>query len=83
MLRSLDAYAALNRTTRGSQRVLAQILDVLKLVLLACACVVGSASAAERIAAVRVWPAQDYTRITIESHRPLQHEQAWPQGSCD
>ncbi|MGP1685145.1 MAG: N-acetylmuramoyl-L-alanine amidase, partial [Giesbergeria sp.] len=34
----------------------------------------GSAGAAERIAAVRVWPAQDYTRITIEAERPIRHE---------
>jgi N-acetylmuramoyl-L-alanine amidase len=34
----------------------------------------GSAGAAERIRAVRVWPAQDYTRITIESDQPIRHE---------
>jgi len=34
----------------------------------------GGACAAERIAAVRVWPAQDYTRITIEADRPIRHE---------
>jgi N-acetylmuramoyl-L-alanine amidase len=43
-------------------------------VLLACALAAGSAAAAERISAVRVWPAQDYTRITIEAQRPLRHE---------
>jgi len=45
-----------------------------KLILLACALGAGSAGAADRIAAVRVWPAQDYTRITIEADRPIRHE---------
>ncbi len=56
------------------QRILRQCLGKLKLVLLVFACAAGSAGAVERIAAVRVWPAQDYTRITIESERPLRHE---------
>jgi len=34
----------------------------------------GNASAADRVSAVRVWPAQDYTRITIEADKPIQHE---------
>ena len=42
--------------------------------LLLIAATAGSAGAAERISAVRVWPAQDYTRITIESERPIRHE---------
>ncbi len=54
--------------------MLAQFLGKLQLILFACACAAGSAGAAERIAAMRVWPAQDYTRITIESDRPLRHE---------
>jgi len=45
-----------------------------KLVLLLLAAAAGGACAAERIAAVRVWPAQDYTRITIEADRPIRHE---------
>jgi len=45
-----------------------------KLVVLAFAAAAASAGAADRIAAVRVWPAQDYTRITIEADRPLRHE---------
>ncbi|MFH1044423.1 MAG: N-acetylmuramoyl-L-alanine amidase [Pseudomonadota bacterium] len=34
----------------------------------------GSAGAEDRISAVRIWPAQDYTRITIEAERPIRHE---------
>ena len=45
-----------------------------KLILLACALAASSAGATDRIAAVRVWPAQDYTRITIEADRPIRHE---------
>ena len=29
--------------------------------------------AAESIRAVRMWPAQDYTRVTLESGEPLKH----------
>ncbi len=31
------------------------------------------AVAQERLRSVRIWPAQDYTRLTIESDRPLRH----------
>jgi len=34
----------------------------------------ASAGAADRISAVRIWPAEDYTRITIESDKPIRHE---------
>ncbi len=74
MFRPTGANAALNRPAAGGKRGLARFLGKLELVLLVFACAAGSAGAAERIAAVRVWPAQDYTRITIESERPLQHE---------
>ncbi|MFH1603379.1 MAG: N-acetylmuramoyl-L-alanine amidase [Pseudomonadota bacterium] len=42
--------------------------------LLALALAAGGASAADRVSAVRVWPAQDYTRITIEADKPIRHE---------
>src|SRR5665647_136710 len=45
-----------------------------QLILLAIVTVAGSAGAAERVSAVRVWPAQDYTRITIEAGQPIRHE---------
>jgi N-acetylmuramoyl-L-alanine amidase len=34
---------------------------------------VASARAAEPISAVRIWPAQDYTRLTLESKTPLRY----------
>ena len=48
--------------------------QLVKLLLLASVIVAGSAGAAERVSAVRVWPAKDYTRITIEVGQPIRHE---------
>ena len=36
---------------------------------------IGHAQAADAITAVRVWPAQDYTRITIESRQAIRYKQ--------
>lgn len=36
---------------------------------------IGHAQAADAISAVRVWPAQDYTRITIESRQAIRYKQ--------
>jgi len=73
MFRPTGANAALNGPARSGAPALAQIVSKLILVLL-CAAAAASAAAAERISAVRVWPAQDYTRITIEANRPIRHE---------
>jgi hypothetical protein len=35
---------------------------------------VRAARAAENVAAVRIWPAQDYTRVTLESRTALRHK---------
>jgi N-acetylmuramoyl-L-alanine amidase len=34
---------------------------------------VAAARSAEPVVAVRIWPAQDYTRLTLESRTPLRH----------
>ena len=34
---------------------------------------VAAARAADSVRAVRIWPAQDYTRVTLESKRPIRH----------
>ena len=34
----------------------------------------GAALAAMQVASTRVWPAQDYTRITLESGAPIEHQ---------
>jgi N-acetylmuramoyl-L-alanine amidase len=72
MFKSTGANAALNGPASDGKPGLAQTLS--KLVLLLFALAAGSAWPAERISAVRVWPAQDYTRITIEADRPIRHE---------
>src|SRR5450432_2709290 len=57
---------------RGHRGSLATFL---KFTLLVLALVVAGASiAAERIVSSRVWPAQEYTRVTLESARPIRHQ---------
>jgi N-acetylmuramoyl-L-alanine amidase len=34
----------------------------------------GAALAAEKIVSSRVWPAEEYTRVTLESARPIKHQ---------
>lgn len=70
MFKPTDANAALNHPACIGAPRLAQTFT--KLILLLA--LSGSAAAADRIAALRVWPAQDYTRITIEAERPIRHE---------
>jgi N-acetylmuramoyl-L-alanine amidase len=72
MFKSTGANAALNGPASIGKPALAHSFG--KLILLVSAVAAGSAWAAERISAVRVWPAQDYTRITIEADRPIRHE---------
>ena len=71
MLESIVAIAALNGPACSGKPRLVQIFSTLILLALALS---GSAAAAERISALRVWPAQDYTRITIEAAQPIRHE---------
>ena len=53
---------------------LARFAATLVLTALALFGLVGSAAAGDRVSAVRIWPAQDYTRITIEVDKPVRHE---------
>ena len=46
---------------------------VLAACALLCPAVIPTAAAATPIIAARVWPAQEYTRITFESAQPVQH----------
>ncbi|MEP7067919.1 MAG: AMIN domain-containing protein, partial [Usitatibacter sp.] len=47
----------------------------LKLVVLALVLFAATDSvAAEKILASRVWPAQEYTRVTLESAKPVRHQ---------
>jgi N-acetylmuramoyl-L-alanine amidase len=57
---------------RGNRGALATFL---KFTLLVLALVVASVSfAADKIVSSRVWPAQEYTRVTLESARPIRHQ---------
>src|SRR6185437_9374838 len=60
---------------RASRRALPSfVVGVLKLLLLAAALAVAyPAFSAEMILASRVWPAQEYTRVTLETAHPLRH----------
>jgi hypothetical protein len=65
-----------HRVPRASGIALrAAALDFLKLALVAAAMLLVAVPAfsAERIVASRVWPAQEYTRVTLESARPVKH----------
>ncbi|MBE0626846.1 MAG: N-acetylmuramoyl-L-alanine amidase [Burkholderiales bacterium] len=72
MFKSTDAYAALKSPALGGKPALLRFFRNLILFVLAAAA--GAACAGDRVGAVRVWPAQDYTRITIEAERPIRHE---------
>jgi N-acetylmuramoyl-L-alanine amidase len=51
------------------------IARFLKFLLFALALIAATAPfAAERVLASRVWPAQEYTRVTLESARPVTHQ---------
>ncbi len=69
-----DANAALNHPASGGAPPLSRCFNRLFPVALALLAFAGGSGAADRISAVRVWPAEDYTRITIEADRPIQHE---------
>jgi N-acetylmuramoyl-L-alanine amidase len=72
MSKIIHANTALSRPAYRGKPALAQVFA--SLILLVITTAATSAGAAERIRAVRVWPAQEYTRVTIESKRPIRHE---------
>jgi N-acetylmuramoyl-L-alanine amidase len=74
MYRTIGANAALNCPASGGALPLSRLLNKLTSAALALTIFAGSAAAADRVSAVRIWPAQDYTRITIESDKPIRHE---------
>ena len=71
MFEPMVATAALNGPASSGKPRLAEIFSTLVLLVFAF---IANAGAAERISAIRVWPAQDYTRITIEASQPIRHE---------
>lgn len=49
------------------------MLERLAFLIFGCALLAASAQAAISIDSTRVWPAQDYTRITLESKKPIRY----------
>ena len=47
---------------------------ILCLIVFACIGYAAAAFAEVKIAAARVWPAADYTRVTLESPQPIRHQ---------
>jgi N-acetylmuramoyl-L-alanine amidase len=74
MFTPADANAALIFPAARGEAHFGQCCRKLALLTLALAALVGSAAAADRISAVRIWPAQEYTRVTIEADKPIRHE---------
>jgi N-acetylmuramoyl-L-alanine amidase len=74
MLKPTDANVALNCPASGGGPRLTRCFNRLVLAAFALMPFAGSAGAADRVNAVRVWPAQDYTRVTIEADKPIRHE---------
>jgi N-acetylmuramoyl-L-alanine amidase len=74
MLTKIDANAALNHPVPGGGPVLTRFGNTSVLGSLLLALAAGGAGAADRISAVRIWPAHEYTRITIEADKPVRHE---------
>src|SRR5512142_250351 len=68
----LARRAEMPHAPRGTTRSLA--LEILKYVLIAALLAAAyPAFSEEKILASRVWPAQEYTRVTFESAHPLRH----------
>ena len=57
---------------RAAGRALAHFLRVL--ILAAALMAAATSSSAEKILSSRVWPALEYTRVTLESARPVRHQ---------
>ncbi len=56
-----------------SGQVLLKVALVLVVAVFFAQFMMRAARAAEKVSAVRIWPAQDYTRVTLESHEVLRH----------
>jgi N-acetylmuramoyl-L-alanine amidase len=56
-----------------SGQVLLRLVVVALAALLLSQIVVAAARAAETVSAIRIWPAQEYTRLTFESRAPIRH----------
>ena len=64
-------FSEIPRRLNGGARGL--LLPALFAVLILADFSLAAEPSAEAIRAIRVWPAQDYTRVTVESGQPLKH----------
>src|SRR5436190_9769895 len=70
---SLRARAEMPRTDRAARSF--HVSALLKILLLAALVALAApVLAGERVLASRVWPAQEYTRVTLETARPVKHQ---------
>ncbi len=71
-----DSYLASRDSRTPFSRPGASLFEnfILCLMVLACLGYAATAFAEVRIAAVRVWPAADYTRVTLESPQMIRHQ---------
>ncbi len=56
-----------------SGQVLLRLVIVALAAVLLSQIVVAAARAADTVSAIRIWPAQEYTRVTFESRAPIRH----------
>ena len=65
-----------NAAPRAWMRPRDSVFETFILCLIVCACIgyAATALAEVQIAAARVWPAADYTRVTLESPQPIRHQ---------
>src|SRR4051812_31772558 len=69
----LDRGPEMPRVAGSALRI--ATLRILRFLLLAFAALAAACSfASEKIVASRVWPASEYTRVTLESARPVAHQ---------
>jgi len=74
MFTPTDATAALKSSVLCAEASVKQSCTNLLLLTIALLASSGSAGGADRVSAVRIWPAQEYTRVTIEADKPIRHE---------
>src|ERR1700752_1536220 len=70
------AHLELDRGTEGRHPARGTLAHLVKqaLIFVAALIVATVAAAGEKVVSSRVWPAEEYTRVTLESARPLRHQ---------
>ena len=74
MYRSAAALKQFYASVDAVKACLLRYLSLPDFLLVSLLLLPGSALAATQITAARIWPAQDYTRVTLESATPIRHQ---------